>query len=186
MTADLAARVDALTSDALPEGITHAVIRPARICDCARAYAEKKRVRCADYCDWRFIADTWLAAGRSDHRWRNSPAQVYFSIWRDWIHELIRRKDVTIAIVSDPQRNHRILGWICYSPAPPLPVPVVHFLLVRGEVRKQGVMWDLLREAGITRTSRIAYTCAPKSARWLAPKFASATHLPMQEFLSPK
>lgn len=186
MTDPIETKLDALADAPLPPGITHAQIRPARFCECVKAYAEKRRVACSDYCDWRFIADTWLKAGRSDWRWANSPAQVYFSVWRDWIHELVRRKDVKIAIVSDTQRNHRILAWICYSPAPPLPLPIVHFLLVRGEVRGQGVMWDLLREAGITRASRIAYTCAPKSAKWIAAKFASATHLPLQEFLSPK
>lgn len=160
-------------------------LRPARICDCVRAFAEGRRVGCADYCDWRFIADSWLKANRSDHRWRNSPSQIYFTIWRDWLNELVRRKDVKVLVLSDPAKQHRILGWLVYSPAPPLPLPVVHFVFVRDH-RNTQLAWRLLAEAGITRASRIVYTCAPKSAKWLARKFAAATHVPMQDFLSPR
>jgi len=168
-----------------PPGLTPLVLRPARICDCVRAFHEGRRVTCEAYCDWRFIADSWLKANRSDHRWKHSPAQIYYSIWRDWLHELVRRKDVEIVVLSDPAQDHRILGWLVYSPAPPLPVPIVHFVFTRDR-RSQGLFWTLLAEAGITRTSRIVYTCAPKSARWLASKFASATHVAMQDFLSPR
>lgn len=160
-------------------------LRPARICDCVRAFAENKRVTCADYCDWRFIADSWLKANRSDSRWRNTPSQVYFPIWRDWLNELVRRKDVRVVVLSDPDKQHRIIGWLVYSPSPPIPVPVVHFVFTRDR-RNEGLVWQLLAEADITRASRIVYTCAPKSAKWLASKFASATHVPLQEFLSPR
>lgn len=160
-------------------------VRPARICDCVKAFAKGLRVKCADYCDWRFIADTWLKANRSDPKWKDSPSQIYFSIWRDWINELVTRKDIEIRIVSDPAQEHRILAWLVYSPSPPLPVPVVHFVFVR-EGRGKGLVWRLLAEAGVKRDSRIIYTCAPKSAKWLARKFTSATHVPMQEFLSPR
>lgn len=160
-------------------------LRPARICDCAKAFAAGKRVACADYCDWRFVVDSWLKANRSDRKWSESPAQIYFSIWRDWLHELASRKDIRIVVASDPARDHRILGWTVFSPSPPLPLPIVHFVFVR-DVRNQGLMWKLLAEAGVTRDSRIVYTCAPKSAKWIACKFRSATHVPMQEFLNPR
>lgn len=164
---------------------TELQLRPARVCECVKAFADNRRVQCQDYCDWRFIADSWLKANRSDIKWKNSPSQIYFSIWRDWLNELANRKDTQIVVLSDPARAHRIVGWMVHSPSPPLPVPVVHFVFVRDR-RGEKLFWHLLGSAGITKHTRIVYTCAPKSAKWLASKFASATHVPMQEFLSPR
>jgi hypothetical protein len=156
------------------------VMRPMRAC-CLR----DNRKGCEPWCDARFVIDSMLKANRADRAWRDTPAQAYYSVNRQWIHELLSRSDVTVVIASAPADDHRIQDYAVVSPAPPLPLPVIHFVLVRNAMREKKLVWRMLEHVGVKRDGRVLYTAKPPSAARLVRSFKHATYCPLSEFLRP-
>lgn len=102
------------------------------------------------------VLDNWLTSYRKSRRAGTVPNNLYKAVHTEAIDQLMSRGSQLLLAVN-PSYPDQILGWLCHE-ATSDGRPVVHYCFTKSGVRRQGILRELLKVAGINPRERFYYT----------------------------
>lgn len=126
-------------------------------------------IRPAEARDMGYVLEVWRRSWRGAPRIRKMRGGVYRAYFGQVVERgVLAQVDTAIAVLCDTIDQDVILGWACYTPD--RRVPVVHYGVVRNDVRERGLFATLLGAIGVK--DRVVYTFhAPTRAHRYAKPF---------------
>jgi hypothetical protein len=114
--------------------------------------------------DVPFILSTWLSSYR-DSPWAGViPNNKYQDVYGEAVSQLISRGS-TLTVVHSPMDENHLLGWACTEKTRKSE-PVVHFVFVKPDLRRNGIATAALAKAGVDHRQHFAYTFRTRDAAY--------------------
>lgn len=111
--------------------------------------------------DRNYILNSWMKNAAVTPRGRDA-GRVFFDEHRLRVIDALARQSMRVACVAD--EHDAILGWACVDTT--LPAPVVHYVYVRSEARRNGIARALLSD--VERAPLVEFSHKPSMA-WRGP-----------------
>jgi len=111
--------------------------------------------------DLPFILESWITSFFDAHAAGIINSEDWHGIMYGQLTKIIKRpcSSVHVAYCPSEQSNLADLyGWIAYERRPGTP-PIVHYVYVKWNYRKNGIAKNLFREVGININENWIYTC---------------------------
>lgn len=132
-------------------------------------------VRRAIATDAGYVLATWMRSLNTSRECRNLSPLKFGKTYGKLVDRYLDHPSVSVWVA---ERDNRLIGWLAATPA----VPIVHYVYVRNEHRRQGVAKAMLRAAGIERNQTIGATFVGPSSDWIR-RVASVVTVDREEFL---
>ena len=107
--------------------------------------------------DLRFIKATWI---RAEGEASSNVEGKQFPLWQTQYMQEVLARGSTVVTIASPEDSDAIAGWCVTGPG-----PVVYYVYVRPEARRNGLAKMLLGSVLGAPSARVIYVCKPARER---------------------